>query len=507
MEKYKLKKIPDNINEILGTKYDNLFEKQIIQRGINYSLSNKINNLNIKDNLLSAQIKGTKIYDIKIEFEEDMLKKVFCSCPYHKKSVYCKHIYAVLYELNKNEREQIISKYKNYLTDNEKQVKDFFSEINQLVKYNKKKLSKKFLQEYEKKYYDLEYNLTNIKSDDLKLYQFNYYLARINNNYEKLINIYNEILKIKNIDTNLEELREKEIKSKRLENKICSNTATLKELINIRRNFNDFIFEYIDIKDIDEYISSRIEGLETVEEVEKIKKQLKDIGVSISMCDVVTRRLNGISPKDVENLDKEELEYYIYNCDDIMTLLSVKKQMMNYKFSEDYYEDITNSINSEIDSIYKLDKLLEVKEKMSEYNFNLKYINEAIYNLKYNKYKESKDPLIRKLDKYIEKTPMEVLELVSRDNIKNDRDNRIIEKAITNKKKKIEELKRIKRKEAIEDAIHSVFKIFTIIDGILSIFNSNSKSTRTRGYYSKYDYSSLEEEDLEEDDYYYDDLD
>ena len=148
---------------------------------------------------------------------------------------------------------------------------------------------------------------------------------------------------------------------------------------------------------------------------------------------------------------------------------------------------------------------------MKEYNFDLSYINEAIYNLKNNVYKESNDPLIRKLDAYIESTPMEVLEKVSEYNIKNDEDNRIIQKAIKNKKKKIKELNNQKRKNVISNTLG----VFSVLDSILSLFSSSTK--RNNSNYSdiekdeilkgNYEHYQFEEEDLEEDDYYYDDLD
>ena len=75
-----------------------------------------------------------------------------------------------------------------------------------------------------------------------------------------------------------------------------------------------------------------------------------------------------------------------------------------------------------------VNELKKVKQKMKEYGFSLTYINKAIFNLRFNIYKKSNDPLIINLDTYIENTPLEVLEKVSEDNIKNDRDNRIIEK-------------------------------------------------------------------------------
>ena len=104
MNKYKLKEINENIKELLGTKYDYLFKSRIISRGIKYSNLKLINNLNINNNLITAQVKGENIYDVKIQLEKDSIKSVYCSCPYHEKDIYCKHIYSVLYELSKKDK-------------------------------------------------------------------------------------------------------------------------------------------------------------------------------------------------------------------------------------------------------------------------------------------------------------------------------------------------------------------------------------------------------------------
>ena len=95
MEKYKLKQINEDIKNLLGTKYDDLFEDVIKSRGVRYSLLNHINSINVKNDIVNAKVKGNDIYNVKIEFEKEKIKTVSCTCLYHEKNIYCKHIYAV----------------------------------------------------------------------------------------------------------------------------------------------------------------------------------------------------------------------------------------------------------------------------------------------------------------------------------------------------------------------------------------------------------------------------
>ena len=351
MEKYKLKEIKEDIKLLLGTKYDDLFKPRIKSRGIKYSILNKVNDINNINGIVKAKVLGTQEYDVSIKFNKETIKEVSCTCPYHEKSTYCKHIYAVLYELSKKDKEETRKRYKEYVLYNAKIVNDFFIEVNSIIKHNKKNFNDEFFDMYSNIYYDLEGKYTDLKLDKKELSQLNDYLNIIKQDYEKLEEIYNQVLKLKDID--------------------------------------------LDIDDINE--------------------------------------------KDIDNLDKVDIN------------------------------------EKNIDSLD----------------------NEDIYE-------ESDDSLIRILDTYIENTPLEVLEKVSEDNIKNGRDNRIIEKAIKNKKKK-----------SIKENKQS---IFAGINSFFSLFTSSSKNTNNNSSYSSieeeeiakgnYEPYQFEEEDLEEDDYYYeDDLD
>ena len=464
----------------------------------------EVNNISDIKGIVKSKVAGTKEYDVTIKFNKETIKEVSCTCPYHEKSTYCKHIYAVLYELSKKDKEKARKRYKEYVLYNAKVINDFFIEVNSVIKHNKKKFSEEFFDMYCNIYYDLDGKYNDLKLDKKDLSQLNDYLNIIKQDYEKIEDIYNQVLKLKDINLDIDDINKKEKQKSKIEKQIYSDYISIEKLIEIRKVMPELNFDKSDIEYVEEKINNFIEELESIEQIEEYKVKLKEIKLSVSSCDRAIRRLKGVNEKDIDNLNKEDLEYFLYNSEDIYLLLAIKHNMSKYKFDTETHNDINEYINNAIDSIYKIDELKKVKQKMKEYGFGLTYINKAIFNLRFNIYKKSNDPLIRKLDTYIENTPLEVLEKVSEDNIKNDRDNRIIEKGIKNKKKK-----------SIKENKQS---IFAGINSFFSLFTSSSKNTNDNSNYSSieeeeiakgnYEPYQFEEEDLEEDDYYYeDDLD
>lgn len=104
------------------------------------------------------------------------------------------------------------------------------------------------------------------------------------------------------------------------------------------------------------------------------------------------------------------------------------------------------------------------------------------------------DPLIQRLDAYIESMPIDVLEQARLKTIQDNEDTSILDKAIKNKKQKEKELKRKDRKSLFNMFIHSL------------IFD-NKKNNKQDNIYNDYEPFNFEEQELEEDDFHYDDLD
>lgn len=115
-----------------------------------------------------------------------------------------------------------------------------------------------------------------------------------------------------------------------------------------------------------------------------------------------------------------------------------------------------------------------------------------------NEYYDENDPLIKSLDNYIASLPLDLLEKVRIQNIKDNFDNDIIDKAIKTKKENLRKQK--EEEKALKKAKRGSF--FAAIGNLLS--SSNKKSSDDLFGYESYQY---EEEEKEEDDYHYDDLD
>lgn len=80
----------------IETKYDKYFEKMVRERGIIYYRFNLVNNYEVIDNHISAIVKGSNIYKVDVDINEDNITGT-CECPYYKENnKLCKHMYALI---------------------------------------------------------------------------------------------------------------------------------------------------------------------------------------------------------------------------------------------------------------------------------------------------------------------------------------------------------------------------------------------------------------------------
>ena len=89
-----------------------LFPEHILGRGLDYYDKEHVGKLTVEKNRLYAAVRGTKIYEVEIEFGENIVKEVYCSCPYAEERQICKHIAAVLYAFEGDQKAQ--EKMKRY---------------------------------------------------------------------------------------------------------------------------------------------------------------------------------------------------------------------------------------------------------------------------------------------------------------------------------------------------------------------------------------------------------
>lgn len=71
--------------------------REIIARGKDYYLSDRVQNLEYEDGIYTAEVDGTDLYNVEVEIDGDELINSDCDCPYDRGI--CKHVAAVLFAI------------------------------------------------------------------------------------------------------------------------------------------------------------------------------------------------------------------------------------------------------------------------------------------------------------------------------------------------------------------------------------------------------------------------
>lgn len=95
--------------------FENEFLDYILSRGYEYCKMNKVSNITINNDLISATVNGDKDYKVNLEIKDNTFIDGDCSCPYFETNGYCKHMAAVLYYLSDN---KICKTNNNYNLEN-----------------------------------------------------------------------------------------------------------------------------------------------------------------------------------------------------------------------------------------------------------------------------------------------------------------------------------------------------------------------------------------------------
>lgn len=74
----------------------------ILERGHDYYCENAVENLNISDDIIRANVIGSENYEVEISLSNKEVTDMYCSCPYASDGRNCKHMAAVLFEWSKN---------------------------------------------------------------------------------------------------------------------------------------------------------------------------------------------------------------------------------------------------------------------------------------------------------------------------------------------------------------------------------------------------------------------
>lgn len=83
--------------------WKDLFRTHILERGLNYYEEGYVTSLEKTLAGYTAVVEGTDDYDVEIEIRDDQVYDMTCTCPYAADGNYCKHMAAVLYEIEEGE--------------------------------------------------------------------------------------------------------------------------------------------------------------------------------------------------------------------------------------------------------------------------------------------------------------------------------------------------------------------------------------------------------------------
>ena len=205
------------------TIYDDIFNSQMRYKGRVYYFKNKVSNLIYNDNKIKANVQGTSLYKVTVEYRNNNELNATCTCPYYKDGNYCKHIYAVIYkdkgtdnknilieELKynnniledfKNNIEELYNKYIKYLKDSsieykikllKKDVEYYNSNINKLDKTCGTESTTTLISYMKKSFINYKNNLIKVVEQACYDEMDNYYEKKneLRNKYETIKNKY-----------------------------------------------------------------------------------------------------------------------------------------------------------------------------------------------------------------------------------------------------------------------------------------------------------------------------
>ena len=79
------------------------FPPHILDRGEQYYLSGAVQSLRREGDVVFADVMGTERYEVELAFQDGELADAWCSCPYAEDGDYCKHMAAVLFQLEEEQ--------------------------------------------------------------------------------------------------------------------------------------------------------------------------------------------------------------------------------------------------------------------------------------------------------------------------------------------------------------------------------------------------------------------
>lgn len=85
--------------------WKHLFRSRILDRGLSYYEMGAVGEVERTKTGYCAMVEGTEDYEVEIELRDGAVCSMNCTCPYAQDDNYCKHMAAVLYEIEEREEE------------------------------------------------------------------------------------------------------------------------------------------------------------------------------------------------------------------------------------------------------------------------------------------------------------------------------------------------------------------------------------------------------------------
>lgn len=144
------------------------------------------------------------------------------------------------------------------------------------------------------------------------------------------------------------------------------------ELIDALNEKEKYEFSKDIISDIEEQIDYKIEESESLVELYKIKQKQKEYNMDTSLVERMIKRKKPLIDEDIETLDTEEIEYYIYDGFDSLTPNQRELLLSKAKISKINISDIEYLIE-------QIEELKESEKEQEEYNETTDYISANNY--------------------------------------------------------------------------------------------------------------------------------
>ncbi len=110
--------------------WKDLFRTHILERGLDYFERGALDSLEKTEEGYRAVVQGSEPYQVKIVIQDDRVYDMSCDCPYAEDGNYCKHMAAVLYEIEKESGETSDSSNSlNRILENRKELETVIGKI------------------------------------------------------------------------------------------------------------------------------------------------------------------------------------------------------------------------------------------------------------------------------------------------------------------------------------------------------------------------------------------